>query len=228
MANPQKENGYIQIANEIAEVLCKTQLSGYQNRLLWAIWRKTYGWNKKEDWVANSQLIELTGLKKGHVSRAKKELIERNILVTKTGNKIQFNKDYSQWWQLPKLVTTKKVTKIRTELPKSEPKLPKLGDTKETIQKTLIQKTITPIVPFEKFWELYPNKKSKKVAFTLWCRLSNNDKELCLTALPDHIKSDQWIRDGGRFIPHPSTWLNQRRWEDDIKSDERDERIVIS
>lgn len=27
--------------------------------------------------------------------------------------------------------------------------------------------------------------------------------------------SEQWVKDGGQFIPHASTWLNQRRWEDE-------------
>lgn len=152
MASPQKENGYIPIANEIAEALMRINLNGYQSRVLWAIFRKTYGWAKKEDWVSNSQIIEMTGLKKGHVSRAKKQLVERNILVTNLGNKIGFNKDYSQWLELPELVTVTKrgtkVTRLGTELPNEEPKLPNEGDTKETIQKTLYTKdTIQKIDP---------------------------------------------------------------------------------
>jgi phage replication O-like protein O len=109
MNNPQIENGYTKIANEIIEALMRINLSSYQSRLLWAVFRKTYGFNKKEDWLSNSQIVEMTGLRKQHVSRAKKELIERKI-VTSTGNKIQFNKDYSQWCELPKPVAKEKVT----------------------------------------------------------------------------------------------------------------------
>jgi hypothetical protein len=32
-----------------------------------------------------------------------------------------------------------------------------------------------------------------------------------------HVASEQWRRDDGRFIPHPATWLNQRRWEDEAE-----------
>jgi phage replication O-like protein O len=46
MANPQRENGHIDIANEIAEALARTNLSAYQMRVMWAIWRKTWGWQK--------------------------------------------------------------------------------------------------------------------------------------------------------------------------------------
>ncbi len=78
-----------------------TNLSSYQTRILLAVFRKTYGFMKKEDWISNSQLVELTGLRKQHVSRTLGELINRNI-VTKRGYKIGFNKDYQQWRELPK------------------------------------------------------------------------------------------------------------------------------
>lgn len=96
MAKPQIENGYIPIATEIAEVLMQVQLSGNQNRLLWAIWRKTWGFRKKEDWISNSQLCMMTGLIKQHVNRALQELKKMKI-VTKNGYKYSFNKNYDEW-----------------------------------------------------------------------------------------------------------------------------------
>jgi phage replication O-like protein O len=107
---PQKENGYTPIANEIIEAMSQTNFNSYQIRLLFAVLRKTYGYGKKEDWISNSQLCNLTGLRKQHISRAKAELVKRNVIVTSSGNKIRFNKDYSQWIELPRQVTTKKVT----------------------------------------------------------------------------------------------------------------------
>lgn len=104
MACPQIENGYMKIANELAEALMHTNLSAYQYRILWAIWRKTYGWHKKVDWIPNSQLVSMTGIRKQHIHRTVKELIERNI-VTKSGYQLSFNKNYTQWRELPKQVT---------------------------------------------------------------------------------------------------------------------------
>ena len=43
MANPQSENGHIDIANEIGEALSRINFSAYESRILWVIWRKTYG-----------------------------------------------------------------------------------------------------------------------------------------------------------------------------------------
>jgi phage replication O-like protein O len=105
MANPQLENGFFRIADEIADALMRTNLSAYQSRILWAIFRKTYGFKKKEDWISNTQMIELTGLRKQHICRSIRELLGRN-LVTKRGYFIAFNKDYQQWRELPKGVTS--------------------------------------------------------------------------------------------------------------------------
>ena len=29
----------------------------------------------------------------------------------------------------------------------------------------------------------------------------------------------EWQKDGGQFIPHPATWLNEGRWDDTVKVD---------
>ena len=44
MASPQREDGHLDLANDIVEKLAKTQLSGYESRILWALLRKTWGW----------------------------------------------------------------------------------------------------------------------------------------------------------------------------------------
>jgi hypothetical protein len=38
-------------------------------------------------------------------------------------------------------------------------------------------------------------------------------------------KSEQWQRDNGQYIPHPSTWLNQRRWEDEMEVKQKNDGI---
>ena len=39
--------------------------------------------------------------------------------------------------------------------------------------------------------------------------------EQMLETIRQQKSSIQWLTDGGRFIPHPATWLNQGRWEDE-------------
>lgn len=72
---------------------------------------------------------------------------------------------------------------------------------------------------FEVFWKEYPVKKAKAVAIKSWDKLKIDNElfNLIMTALKIHIKLPQWTRDNGQFIPMPSTWLNQRRWEDELK-----------
>ena len=66
---------------------------------------------------------------------------------------------------------------------------------------------------FEKFWDAYPRKESKKAAYEKFQRLKPDDLLLqkMLNWLAVARNSDQW-QDQTK-IPHPSTWLHQRRWE---------------
>lgn len=105
MANPQVENGHIKIANEIVEALCQINLNPYESRVLWCIVRKTYGWNKKKDKIPVSQIVKETGLRKQHVSRALKSLIDRQIVTRTSDKQTCLQKNYDQW--SPKPVTAK-------------------------------------------------------------------------------------------------------------------------
>jgi len=96
MANPQVEDGHTDIANEIAEKFATINLSPYEWRMLWAVLRKTYGWHKTLDFISISQLEAITGLDRRNVSRAKRSLTEKNILVS-DGYLIGLNKDYETW-----------------------------------------------------------------------------------------------------------------------------------
>ena len=100
MANPQTEDGFTRISNEIIEKLCRIKLSAYQTRIVFCIIRKTYGFNKKEDWISNSQFVLMTGLRPAHVSRSISELLMMQI-VTKRGNLISLQKDWTLWTDLP-------------------------------------------------------------------------------------------------------------------------------
>ena len=101
MASPQKENGYTPIANELLEAFIVYRFTEYQRLVILHIWCKTYGFNKPHDWIANSQFVEATGIRKGHISRTLSELKELSI-VTSTGNKIRVNKDWESWKVTPR------------------------------------------------------------------------------------------------------------------------------
>ena len=70
---------------------------------------------------------------------------------------------------------------------------------------------------FDRFWQAYPRKTAKPQAAKAFARLRPDEPLLLrmLAALALQRQSAQWQRDDGQFIPHPSTWLNGRRWEDE-------------
>ena len=71
---------------------------------------------------------------------------------------------------------------------------------------------------FEKFWQAYPKKVGKGYAQECFKKIKPSRKLLdtMLEAIAKQKKSDMWKRDKGQYIPNPSTWLNQKRWEDDL------------
>lgn len=129
MASPQLENGYTKIANEIFEALATVKMSGSEWQYVMCIFRKVYGFNKKEDWISNSQIVEMTTMEKERVSEAKTRLLARKIII-EYGGKVAFQKDYQLWKELRKNVTG--VTEKRNKLLRNSVHT---KETKETIQK---------------------------------------------------------------------------------------------
>lgn len=72
---------------------------------------------------------------------------------------------------------------------------------------------------FDEFWSAYPKKVGKGAAQKAWAKIrpSATLHKKMMAAIADAIESEQWQRDDGRYIPNPSTWLNQSRWEDELK-----------
>lgn len=70
---------------------------------------------------------------------------------------------------------------------------------------------------FDTFWSEYPNRSAKANALKAWTRLTEKEKALAIDALPKHKSSSQWVKDGGLFIPHAATWLNQKRFLDEVQ-----------
>ena len=66
--------------------------------------------------------------------------------------------------------------------------------------------------------EGYPRKIGKGAARKAWAKATDRPPILAviLANIQAHVDSDQWQREGGQFIPHPATWLNQKRWDDDL------------
>jgi uncharacterized protein YdaU (DUF1376 family) len=70
---------------------------------------------------------------------------------------------------------------------------------------------------FAEFWKAYPRKVGKGAALKAWAKIKSKADTLqaILKAIAWQRTADQWTKDGGQFIPHPSTWLNEQRWLDE-------------
>ena len=68
---------------------------------------------------------------------------------------------------------------------------------------------------FDKFWQLYPRKCSKKDAMKAWAKLKPAEQGKALEALPKHVK--HWSGNALMFIPYPATWIRGERWEDELQ-----------
>lgn len=73
---------------------------------------------------------------------------------------------------------------------------------------------------FSVFWTAYPRKIGKKDAIKAFQKIKPSDDLLqtILDALAKQSKSHDWVKEGGRFIPHPTTWLNGERWNDAVQT----------
>jgi phage replication O-like protein O len=110
-ASPQVEDGFTRIANEIMEALARIRIPGEARQPLDFVLRKTYGFGKKEDKIALSQIVLGTGLKKPNVCRAIGKLLEMNLVIVKDNGNVKiyrFQKDYSKWKPLSKKITLSK------------------------------------------------------------------------------------------------------------------------
>ncbi|GIP38600.1 hypothetical protein J31TS4_18800 [Paenibacillus sp. J31TS4] len=102
MASPQIDHGYTRIANEILDQTMKRKFNGTQLSLLMAIWRNTYGFQRKEHEMSIRFLAEAIGAHRNQVDRELTNLVERHvIIVVSTGKRgsrvLRFNKNHEEW-----------------------------------------------------------------------------------------------------------------------------------
>ncbi|MFW0766496.1 replication protein [Trabulsiella odontotermitis] len=90
------DDGYTRLANELLEELIGANLTKNQAKVAFAVCRKTYGFNKKTDRIADTQLTTLTKLPRQKVNAAKNELLAMRVLIAE-GNQIGLNKNLNEW-----------------------------------------------------------------------------------------------------------------------------------
>ncbi len=155
-------------------------------------------------------------------------------IISDTGERVGKTKQIPKYQiniqRLPKMVllkTTKTGTVTKAKTPKNgRVKATKNGTLKDS-QKRYTEPPVSfnhqkeppadKLNGFDKFWFAYPKKKSKGTAERAWIKIKpdNTLQTKILSQVEKAKKSQDWKKDNGKYIPHPATWLNGKRWEDE-------------
>lgn len=77
---------------------------------------------------------------------------------------------------------------------------------------------------FDEFWKVYPNRKNKSKAEAAWKKIKMTPELYgeIMRSLAVQVRSHAWTKSNGEFVPHPTTWLNGKRWQDEVNYDKQD------
>lgn len=169
----------------------------------------------------------LCGLSTQQTRTALERLKSTDKITVKTTNKfsiitlIEYDCDFEYNSQNNSLSTGKQLTTQQTN---NEPTILQEEIKEIRNQENALTRADEPREPsalekrFLDFWAAYPKKIAKGAALKVWKRIKP-DKELTekmSAAIQTQKTSEQWTREGGRYIPNPATWLNGGRWEDEV------------
>ena len=86
--------------------------------------------------------------------------------------------------------------------------------------KSRVKKVFAYTDEFEEFWKIYPRGENKKKSFDAWLKVKPDVdlQKIILDAVAAKKTDPSWMADGGKWIPHPTTYINDRRWEDEVGS----------
>jgi phage replication O-like protein O len=225
------DDGYLRLSNTLVDKLCMTSITGRQFRVLMAIIKKTYGFNKKTDWISASQICELMNYEGAstHISADIRELKRRNIIVGE-GVRIGPNSIVSEWILLPKKTNNKDITPDRKRShkePKTVTPLTESGhnnDRKRSTQKKdnttkERQKDICAKSSFNDFFKAYPNHRkggSDSAAWTAWKseKLTDQDCKAAVEWLAQAAQRDpSWgVNASGQFVLGVTKFIRTKTW----------------
>lgn len=67
---------------------------------------------------------------------------------------------------------------------------------------------------FDRWWSAFPKKVGKKPAAAIWKRIKPDADALIMDTVQRALNDRQWL---SGYVPNPTTYLNQERWNDDIQ-----------
>lgn len=189
---PQLEDGHVQIANELYEAIILSPLTLREMRVVMAVIRLTYGWNRKQARVTSGLLAKLTGLHSSRVAKVLSGLIEKRVILRHGGSRspISINKHYTEWLldagkHAPPAAKTERAESAQNEQSESAQNEPPSKDRKDINPLTTFEGGACAPKPapkpkakakgypeeFEACWKEYPKREGsnpKPKAFSGW------------------------------------------------------------
>lgn len=224
---PQLEDGYTRIANELLEQVMAAPFTLRELRVVMAVIRLTYGWNRKQARVTGGLLEKLTGIHATTCAKVLSSLIEKDVIVRKGGSRspVSLNKHADEW----------KVEQSKRVIPEPLTKRTDSGqnDLSDSGQNDLPSKDMKDITTadavvnaqilrdaFEVFYNAGLPKKDRKRAEEKFKRTAKRLKrdpmefaEFLASDIGKRLAAEQQ----GFELLHPTTYLNNERWLDDIE-----------
>ena len=173
--------------------------------------------NQNQDvaWPSQSRIKGETGLSHSTVLKYLNVLEESNWLIRERGNSTTNTRYLINVPMDTALDTIGLGGRSRDNLRRSTDDL---GVGRETTTNNNINnKRIKKGIPFDEFWILYPRKTAKKAAEKSWCKLEEEDQKSAIT----YLTKKPFANELPKYIPHPSTFLNGERWNDELTTEQQ-------
>lgn len=234
MANPQKENGFTPISNELLERIYSAPFYGSQLKIILLIFRYTYGFSRKSHSLSLSFIHGALGGNKRTIQRELQNLIDKNVISVisvasfNSSRELAINKDYESW-SIPftqqamsattdglQTTTTDGLQTTQERNIKENIKTNTIGDFQSPSVSGDLKKPKGEKVPkkdldnfFESIWAIYPRKHGKGA-------ISESKKKQLYKIGYDEIKRcvdryKQYVADNNiesQFIKQGSTFFN--------------------
>ena len=178
--------------------------------------------NDRNGWIykTGKEWTEETGLTRREQDTARKNLKELGFIDEhKHGVPCKVHFKVNQEALYDALVNLAQKRQTDAQISQTEcTKAPNLNGGKRQTNTEITTKITTDIsnTHFDEFWKAYPNKKDRKRAEQKFSKINfkKNPFEKIMDNLEQLKKTDEWIKDNGKYIPMASTWINGERWND--------------
>ena len=245
MADVQLENGYVRIANDLFDAICNSGFTAMEIKVVLAIARYTYGYNRKEAEISLGTIAKFLKYKgRSHVSETVTHLIQMNVICATECNgltrTLSLNKDFDTWRKGCSEIGNcsekgnRGVPETGTEVfPKQEQILytdnnknnikdiysdcSEIGNCSEKGNTKPKQDDFQ--TEFEELWKLYPKKRGKSaVSKKAIKELKKAGFDTVKRAIENYKAEIKKNRTQEQYIMHGSTFFNGR-WRDYIESE---------